>query len=403
VHIHDYGLEGGQPYMVMELLTGEDLRRYMKRSAPLDLTRVVEIIRPTCKALRLAHDAGIVHRDIKPSNVFLARSGEDEVVKVLDFGIAKEQAPVLAHADTSTNTVLGSPMYMSPEQARAGNVDQRSDLWSVGVVVFELLTGHHPFEGASLGDVFARIISDELPVPSDHGVDVPGLDQFFRRALSRPPASRYATAMELADALAAVERGVAKPSVRNPRPPAVVVQPPPPALPEESPVRRGRESDTLALANTAPGAPGADTPPRRSPREARARAAVAAIALVGVAAVAGLVVWPRVRAEPAEEATAPDAVPAAPSAAAAVEPEMPAPTDALAVPPSTSAMASAAPTASPALAAPPAAPAGASAPRFSPGARPVVRAQPTAAASAPPAAAPTARPDPVFGVPVTKP
>jgi serine/threonine-protein kinase len=441
VHIHDYGVEDGQPYMVMELLAGEDLRAYIRRHDRVSMDRALQIVAPVCKALRVAHEAGIIHRDIKPANVFLARSGGEEQVKVLDFGIAKAQHEAGAGSETTSRLVLGSPMYMSPEQARGGRIDARSDLWSLAVVAYELVVGRQPFRGATLGDVFARICNDEVPLPSAEGIHHPGLDDFFRRALARSPAARFPSAQALAEAFAAVARdrdhasaipdgdgdterspvigGRAPASVSAgsrvergmPTPLSVVlsVEQPPPA-------RRGRESDTLALAATAPerthAAAGVAAPARRRRTGALVGAGAAAllVALLGVA-------LPRLRA-PVEQghgasAATIDGIEApapSPSPAGASEGAPPA-----AGPVTTGAGAAREVVAEPAVSQSAAPARATAAPRPGGAGRVVVRpAAPAPAASSaeaaapavpPPTAVPSAPPprDPVFGVPVTQP
>ena len=205
VHIHDYGVDGGSPYIAMELLEGEDLDALLQREKRLSPARAAEILTQAAKALRAAHDAGIVHRDLKPSNLFLTYPGGDLLLKVLDFGIAKETQPAGVNERTTTGVVLGSPLYMSPEQARGGNVGPPSDLWSLAVVAFEMITGTHPFLGASVGDVIARICGDQLPIPSQIDPSLPpAVDAFFERALRRTPERRFSSARELSDAFAAV-------------------------------------------------------------------------------------------------------------------------------------------------------------------------------------------------------
>lgn len=207
VEIHDYGVDGGMPYIVMEMLEGEDLKTLIGRERQVPVARAASIIQQAAKGLRLAHEAGIVHRDLKPANIFVVKSGDDEIVKVLDFGIAKEITPQLASIETTTNALLGSPLYMSPEQARGNPVDHRTDLWSLGVVALEMITGEHPFRGLAIGDILVRICSDDVPLPSARGVLVPGLDEFFARALARKPELRFASAKELAEAFCAVAEG----------------------------------------------------------------------------------------------------------------------------------------------------------------------------------------------------
>ncbi|WP_437621215.1 protein kinase domain-containing protein [Sorangium sp. So ce1151] len=208
VHVYDYGLEGDTPYLAMELLEGEDLAAYLKRRGRLDPAETLGIMSQVCKALRRAHEVGLIHRDLKPANIFLARQGE-EVVKILDFGVAKSTGTGLAADATKTGTLIGSPHYMSPEQVRRSKtIDYRSDLWSLGVIIFECITGQLPFPGEELGDVLVEICTGDIPVPSQLAPDLwPELDQFVERALRREPAERFQSASELARAFAsAVQR-----------------------------------------------------------------------------------------------------------------------------------------------------------------------------------------------------
>ncbi len=208
VQVHDYGVEDGTPYIAMELLVGEDLGDRLKRERRLSLTATAAIVTQTAKALRRAHEQGIVHRDLKPGNIFLSKHQDDEVVKVLDFGIAK--AILSAEGETTkTGTLVGSPHYMSPEQCRSGkNLDHRSDIWSLAVIVFKAITGQLPFPGDELGEVFMAICADPIPSPSQIAPDLgPEVDRFFVRGLARDMSKRYQSAPEFAEAFAAVERG----------------------------------------------------------------------------------------------------------------------------------------------------------------------------------------------------
>jgi serine/threonine-protein kinase len=209
VEVYDHGLmEDGRPFIVMEFLEGEPLDKRLDRVGRLPARDVARITSMVCRALSKAHAAGIVHRDLKPDNVFLVWDDEDgsDVAKVVDFGIAKFTESQVPASATRTGSVLGTPYYMSPEQARGlRSVDYRSDLWSVGVITYRCMTGHLPFEGEAVGDVLVKLCTAPLPVPSQVIKDVPpGFDAWFERALSREPERRFQTASELATSLAAV-------------------------------------------------------------------------------------------------------------------------------------------------------------------------------------------------------
>ncbi len=195
-------MEDGTAFIVMELLQGESLEARLRREEKIPAAEASSILRQITRGLREAHDMGIVHRDLKPANIFLASAGDEEIVKILDFGIAKETTKLLVKDDdTSTGMLLGSPHHMSPEQARGGDVDARSDLWSLAVVLFRMLTGHRPFAGNNLGDIVAKICADAIPRPSQVDATMtPEIDRFFERALARNPALRFPSARDLANA-----------------------------------------------------------------------------------------------------------------------------------------------------------------------------------------------------------
>lgn len=201
VTIYEHGVHEGLPYMVMELLEGEDLSQRLKREKRLSLVATAHIVRAMCKALQGAHELGIVHRDLKPANVFLARDGDGEIVKILDFGIAKLTQDGGGNM-TATGEIMGTPNYMSPEHIQASkHVDHRADLWSVSVIAFRLLTGQLPFTGHIL-DVVDRILTGSAPVPSSLAPDLPpAVDAFFARALTRNIYHRFQSARELSEAL----------------------------------------------------------------------------------------------------------------------------------------------------------------------------------------------------------
>ncbi|WAS98042.1 serine/threonine-protein kinase [Nannocystis punicea] len=206
VQVHDYGIEDGTPYIVMELLEGEDLSTRLAREGRLSLPATRRIVEDVGKALRRAHEIGLIHRDMKPANIFLARQAGEEVVKILDFGIAKSTRVLDGDQPTQANAVLGSPRYMSPEQVRSSaDVDHRTDLWSLGVIAFRCLTGRLPFPDGEVGQVFVAICTAPIPRASEVAPDLgPAVDRFFERALDRSVDGRFQSAPELAEAFSAL-------------------------------------------------------------------------------------------------------------------------------------------------------------------------------------------------------
>jgi serine/threonine-protein kinase len=198
VQVHDFGIDDGRPYIAMELLEGEGLNARLDRRRRLDLQETAVILQQIGRGLRVAHRSGLVHRDLKPSNVFLARDDDEEMVKILDFGTVKGLVATGAQAEsesTASGLMLGTPQYMSPEQARGvRDIDHRSDLWSLAVIVYKMLTGVNPFvEGTeTLGDVVINVCTAEVPPPSALAPELPELlDDFFLKALERDREARY--------------------------------------------------------------------------------------------------------------------------------------------------------------------------------------------------------------------
>src|SRR5215471_629996 len=205
--ISDVGtLDDGSPFMVMELLDGRDLGAELEARGALPVLQVVDYVLQAGEAVAEAHAAGVVHRDLKPSNLFLThRPGGAPLIKVLDFGISK----ILGGSDnlepslTGTSALLGSPRYMSPEQLRGTkNVDARTDIWALGVIIYELLSGTIPFEAETLPGLLAQIAADPPRPIAEVCANLPaGLAAIVMRCLEKDPARRFANVGELAVAL----------------------------------------------------------------------------------------------------------------------------------------------------------------------------------------------------------
>ena len=204
VQIFDHGLWEGRPYIAMELLDGEDLKRRFMRIGKMHPTELGAIITQVCRALTKAHALGIVHRDLKPDNIFLVHDDDREIAKVLDFGIAKRQDNLESGGGSNTRTgaMLGTPYYMSPEQAQGiKSVDHRSDLWSLAVIAFQALTGQLPFQSEALGDLLVKIIVHPIPVPSSIAEVPPEFDKWWAKATQRDPALRFQNAKDFEQSL----------------------------------------------------------------------------------------------------------------------------------------------------------------------------------------------------------
>ncbi|MEZ4307021.1 MAG: serine/threonine-protein kinase [Polyangiaceae bacterium] len=210
VRVHDVGrLDGGTPYLVMEMLHGSDLDRRVRKGGPVAWQEAVGYVMQACEALVEAHSLGIVHRDLKPSNLFLVElpSGV-ATVKVLDFGISKADGldvPLSdAHAITTTEAVLGSPTFMAPEQLKSAKyVDARADLWSLGLVLHFLIAGKLAFDAETLGSYLIKILQEPaIPLRAFRPDVPPELEAIVLRCLEKEPGNRFASAADLRAALA---------------------------------------------------------------------------------------------------------------------------------------------------------------------------------------------------------
>jgi serine/threonine-protein kinase len=307
--VSDVGyLESGAPYIVMEYLQGVDLAHWLKSSPPVPVEQAVDFVLQACEAIADAHALGIVHRDLKPANLFwTARSDGQACIKVLDFGISKLLTPQAPSDMTRTNAIIGSPYYMSPEQMQASrNVDVRTDVWSLGVIVFELLAKRPPFLGESISDLAINVATAAPLSLRSLRPDVPeGLEQVIATSLEKARDRRYQTIGDFAVALgpygshaarASVERIVG--TLRQ----AGVPTNPPPAMAASGP--------TIVDPNTA-----SAWGQTRGPSNRRATIAgitiAAAVVLVGAGFLAMRAMQPRAPLVTAD--TTPPVAPAAPS------------------------------------------------------------------------------------------
>jgi serine/threonine protein kinase len=265
--------------------------------------------------MKKAHELGIIHRDLKPDNIFLVRNDDQEIAKVLDFGIAKAQHPFGDWAGgTRTGALIGTLQYMSPEQAQGHKLDSSSDLWALGVIAFECVCGRLPFPSDKPGELIVQICARPIPVPSEIARVPPRFDAWFARACQRDPQARFSSAKELADTLTEVLAATSSASVLVPRAAA-----PPPSGPTGTQLPLGSPPDAPAASTPATDVPRASEPPgdgrtsgsinggavvdsdpstllRNLPSRAR-KAMIAAVASAAV--IGGLAIWWTLGGEPA--------------------------------------------------------------------------------------------------------
>lgn len=203
VSVYDVGREGNIYYIVMELLDGENLSDLISRKAPLDEKQVIDIARKIASALSFAHKKKIIHRDVKPHNILIT---DDGTVKIADFGIAR--AVNSSTIVNNTSTVMGSVHYLSPEQAKGGYVDARSDIYSLGIVMYDMLTGNVPFDGENAVSVAMMHMNEDVPAPSLVNPHISAMmDAIVLKAAARRPEDRFSSADELIEALNSLENG----------------------------------------------------------------------------------------------------------------------------------------------------------------------------------------------------
>jgi hypothetical protein len=269
VRVTDAGaLESGLPFLVMEYLNGCDLAELLRLEGPMRPEDVADTVLQVLAALAEAHAAGIIHRDLKPANLYLAlRDDGTNIIKILDFGISKQKTERSQWKELTGKAVLGTPHYMSPEQLRSSkNVDARADIWSLGVVIHELLTGQLPFDGDGAGEVFAAILEQTpAPVRALRPELAETWDAILTRCLTRLPDSRFADVAELAHAVVPLGSGRWAHLV-----PAIEQ-----ALARGS---RGKLNTNAALLSAAVAAAVTSMPPPASRRRARARESLVELA-----------------------------------------------------------------------------------------------------------------------------
>ena len=281
VSVYDFGGEDDSWFIVMEYVEGRTLRDIIRDEGPMDPARSAQLASEVAAALAAAHAQGIVHRDVKPANVLIAAG--TGTVKVADFGIAR--AANVLQGLTMPGTVLGTASYLSPEQASGGVVDHRSDIYSLGMVLYEMLTGKAPFTGDSPVAIAYQQLKATAPPPSTQNARVPrALDAVVMKAMSKDPAARQGSAQELREELLAVDRAVGDPDA------TAAIVPPMAAAGESTTVLAGSSTSVLppvAQEHRVERVAAAPVPPDVYRR--RRAAVIAAVALVALAIIAFLV------------------------------------------------------------------------------------------------------------------
>jgi serine/threonine-protein kinase len=317
VGILDYGFtEDGRGFIAMELLKGEDLAQRIDRLGGLTPPEAAEIVTQACRGLTKAHQIGIVHRDLKPENLFVVEDDDGVLVKILDFGIAKAVGLSSGSAHkTDTGQILGTPLYMSPEQALGRSIDSRSDLYSLTVVAYRALAGRPPFVCDAVGELIVAVSTLVAPPPSTFNPTLPAsLDTWFAGMMLKDPNARSCqTARELAESFEAACRSsptsAARASSSNPRVLANAYTPTVPETPSEgvsSPgVHRTEAGVTAGVAPTTPVGEITDRTTLPSQRPRPSKRLGTGVVLLGVAAAVAISARGLLRSGPAPEAAEP--------------------------------------------------------------------------------------------------
>ncbi len=246
VRVYDVGDEGDLHYIVMEYIEGSNLKDVIMREAPFSTQRTIEIGTQICDAIAYSHSAGLIHRDIKPQNILMDKAGR---VKVVDFGIAKSSN---AATLTEAGITLGTVHYFSPEQAKGMPVLPQSDIYSIGVVLFELMTGRIPFDSDNPVALALKHIEEPAPSPRRYNAAIPvAMEQIILKSLSKDPYQRYASADQLSKALRNLENPASNntqtmpPDMATPRPPVAPSRPTPPQIPVSRPATSAEPGQTM--------------------------------------------------------------------------------------------------------------------------------------------------------------
>ena len=269
VTVYDIGESEGVPYIAMEFLQGLTLRETLDMGTVMPVRRVVDIGLAVCRGLDFAHGQGVIHRDVKPANIMLTRSG---MVKIMDFGIAQSHFRVDPGTELPPGQVLGSPKYMAPEQVQGLDADERADLFSLGVTLYELLVGRNPFEADSVNEVIEKVLHLEPPTARSQNPDVPeALDDLVFRAMRKDPDERYASARDMGKMLRSLRRELRAAQARGR------------TLQAQSTPPGDNSAATVVMAPTAQ-RPQSPKPTANAPRRSRRamRVGLAALAVLGI-------------------------------------------------------------------------------------------------------------------------